>query len=271
MKQWLDFRDLVFLGESNYGLYFRARPPARLGVQSDVALKVLIPRSSDDQWRSVAREIAMLEQIASPYVVRLIEAGHDRGRLYFAMEYAVMGTLARPARPLTLTERVRALADGARGLSVLHGLGVVHRDVKPAKILVHEEGGRLNDLGIAEDHFAPRAAVPTGSIGFMAPEVAAGDHASPASDIYSVGATLHLIATGQSIFPKIPRGDVLAALRHVATTPPSLAETEAVPALVALARDCLATAPGDRPTEAAALADRIDAALAVDTSALSVT
>jgi serine/threonine protein kinase len=99
-----------------------------------------------------------------------------------------------------LFERVRALAHGTRGLSELHALGVVHRDVKPAKILVHETGGRLNDLGIAEEDFIAKGAIPTGSIGFMAPEVALGHHASPQSDLFSVGATLHLMLTGSRCF-----------------------------------------------------------------------
>jgi eukaryotic-like serine/threonine-protein kinase len=261
MKQWMDYQDLIFLGESNHGLYFRARPPARLGVDSDVAIKVLVPDSSDHQWKCVAREINHLKQISSPWVVRFLEAGHHKGRLFFAMEYAVMGTLARPSRTLSRYERVRALAHGTRGLGVLHGMGVVHRDVKPAKILVHETGGRLNDLGIAEDNFVEKGAIPTGSIGFMAPEVAMGDHATPRSDLFSVGATLHLILAGASVFPGIPRHDMLAALQHISTTRPTLSDDPRFPALLALARNCLASNPDDRPEHAAAVADRIEAAL----------
>jgi eukaryotic-like serine/threonine-protein kinase len=261
MRDWLDYRDLLFLGESNHGLYYRARPPARLGVDSDVAIKVLVPESSDEQWKCVAREINHLQKISSPWVVRLLDAGHHKGRLFFAMEYAVMGTLARPARPLTRYERVRALAHGTRGLGVLHDIGVVHRDVKPAKILVHETGGRLNDLGIAEDNFVSSGAIPTGSIGYMAPEVARADHATPKSDLYSVGATLHHVLTGASVFPRIPRHDMLAALHHVARTAPVISEGPRFPKLMAVVRDCLAPNPEDRPASATEVADRIEASL----------
>lgn len=269
MKQWMDYQDLIFLGESNHGLYFRARPPARLGVDSDVAIKVLVPDSSDHQWKCVAREISHLQQIASPWVVRFLEGGHHKGRLFFAMEYAVMGTLARPSRSLSRYERVRALAHGTRGLGVLHELGVVHRDVKPAKILAHETGGRLNDLGIAEDNFVEKGAIPAGSIGFMAPEVATGDHATPRSDLFSVGATLHLILTGQSVFPGIPRHNMLAALQHVSRCAPALSDDPRFPKLLAMARDCLASNPGDRPEHAAAVADRLEAALEEECGAKS--
>lgn len=258
---WLDYRDLVFLGESNHGLYYRARPPARLGLDSDVAIKVLVRDSSDYQWNSVAREIRLLEKISSPWVVRFLEAGHHHGRLYYAMEYAVMGTLARPSRSLTRYERVRALAHGTRGLGVIHDMGVVHRDVKPAKILVHETGGRLNDLGISEDNFVETGAIPTGSIGFMAPEIARGQHATPKSDLFSVGATLHLILTGQSVFPEVERRDLLSALRHVGSTTPTVPDDPQFPELLGVARDCLSLDPDARPADAGAVADRIEAAL----------
>jgi serine/threonine protein kinase len=261
MKNWMDFTNLVFMGESNHGLYFRARPPSRMGLDHDVAIKVLVPDASDFQWHSVAREIRLLERLSSPWVVRLLEAGHKKGQLYYAMEYAVMGTLARPSRRLTLYERVRALAHGTRGLGELHGLGVVHRDVKPAKILVHEGGGRLNDLGIAEEDFNVKGAVPTGSIGFMAPEVAMGDNASPQSDLFSVGATLHLMLTGEPVFPQIERADVLSALRHVSSKRPVISEDQRFPDLLSLARDCLAEDPKARPASAESVAARMESGL----------
>jgi serine/threonine protein kinase len=261
MKHWMDYTNLVFMGESNHGLYFRAKPPERLGLEYDVALKVLVRDASDFQWHSVAREIRLLEQLSSPWVVRLLEAGHKHGQLYYAMEYAVMGTLARPTRRLSLFERTRALAHGTRGLSELHRLGVVHRDVKPAKILVHETGGRLNDLGIAEEEFIAKGAIPTGSIGFMAPEVALGHHASPQSDLFSVGATLHLMLTGTPVFPEVQRQDVLSALQHVSTTRPVIADDPRFPELLGIARDCLAKDPGERPESAESVAARMEDAL----------
>lgn len=259
MKSWLDFTELSFLGESNYGLYFRAWPPARMNLQEFVALKILVPQSSDHQWRCFAREIRLLHQVSSPWVVQMMEYGHHQGRLYFVMEFAGLGTLARPARRLTLAERLRALSHGARGLHVLHGLGVVHRDVKPAKILVHEGGGKINDLGIAEENFVKERAVPTGSIGFMAPEVAQGQAATISSDIYSLGATLHLVLTGDPIFPFVPLDNLEAALHHVSRVAPRLESHSPHPQLLALARQCLAPRPDERPNSAAWFADQLDA------------
>jgi hypothetical protein len=75
MKHWMEYTNLVFMGESNHGLYFRARPPARLGLDHDVALKVLVRDASDFQWHSVAREI----RLAGAAVLALGRAA-DRGR-----------------------------------------------------------------------------------------------------------------------------------------------------------------------------------------------
>jgi len=261
MKEWLDYTDLHFLGESNHGLYYRARPPGRLGVSGHVSIKVLVRDSSDAQWQSVAREIRLLSSITSPWVVKFYEAGHRNGRLYFAMEHATMGTLAQPSRALTRFERVRALVHAARGLEILHSRGVVHRDVKPAKILVHENGGHLNDLGIAEDDFVSKGAIPTGSIGFMAPEVANGDHASPSSDIFSLGATLQLLLTGQSIHPAVPGHNLLAAVQHVADTPPRVSGEDEFPQLTGIVRDCLSRDPAERPKNAGEVANRIEAVM----------
>ena len=261
MKKWLDFSELSFLGEANHGLYFRAWPPPRMGLAQSVALKVLVPQSSDHQWHCVAREIRLLDKISSPYVVDMLDYGHHQGRLYFVMEYAAMGTLARPSRRLTRFERLNALAHGTRGLQVLHDLGVVHRDVKPAKILVYEGGGKLNDLGIAEDNFVTQRAVPTGSIGFMAPEVARGGAATVQSDIYSIGATLYLMLTGQGIFPRVPLHDLEAALSHVAESSPLIEDSSRFPKLLELARHCLERDPQKRPESAARVATRLEESL----------
>lgn len=262
MRSFLDFSGLLFLGESNHGLYFRAHPPARLGVDADVVIKVLVRDASDEQWKSVAREIRLLHSLDSEWVVKLYEAGHDDGRLYYAMEYAVMGTLARPGRPLSVHEKVRALSHGARGLHLLHQQGIVHRDIKPAKVLVHESGGKLNDLGIADDTLdRPAAAIPTGSIGFMAPEVARGEHATPASDIFGLGATLHLLLTGTSIYASVPRDDLLSAVQHVAEIPPTLSVDDVPPLLRALMESCLQLEPADRVESAAEVGECLDEAL----------
>lgn len=248
---------LDFLGESNHGLYYRANDPEGGG---DLTLKILVDPASDEQFECLANEVRVLATHPSDWLVRIVRAGHHRGRLYYGYRYLPMGTLARPIRALSRTEILRAVEHGARGLHQLHGLGIVHRDFKPRKVLLHEDGALLNDLGIAdfEAHRPSDDLAPTGSIGFMAPEVAAGDRATPHSDVFSIGATLHVALTGQPIHPAVPRHDLLAAIRHVAHTEPTIAP--GLPAeLDALIRRCLAARAQDRPADAQTVAHALAA------------
>ena len=139
-------------------------------------LKVLYSGASDHQWKAVAREIRLLSTLKSDYIAPLLDAGHDHGRLYYATDYPSLGTLQEPDHALSLPEKLRALEAGARGLVAIHGAGVIHRDFKPAKIFMGETGGRLTDLGTADETRERQGrAVPTGSLSFMAPEVARGE------------------------------------------------------------------------------------------------
>jgi serine/threonine protein kinase len=261
MKTWLDFTNLLFLGESNHGLYYKATPPKRLSVDNEVVIKVLVRDSSDEQWQSVSQEIRLLNQLSSPWIVNILETGHDQGRLYYAMEYASIGTLATPSRELSMHEKVAALSHGVRGLAQLHSKGIIHRDIKPAKILVHEQGGKLNDLGIADKHQPEGDSIPTGSIGFMAPEVAKGLKATPASDIFSVGATLHLLLSEQSIYPNVPRVNLMDAVHHIATQIPIIIFDKSKPLLMGIMQECLKLDHTERTITALEIANQLDLAI----------
>lgn len=262
LRDWIDYSDLTYLGEGNHGTYYRARPPARLGIGVKVLLKVLFRGSSDHQWHAVAREIRLLSSIQSAYVAPLLDAGHDKGRLYYALTYPDLGTLADPVRPLTQVEALRALEAGARGLDVLHSRAVIHRDFKPAKIFLGSGGSRLTDLGTADETQERQGTpVPTGSIGFMAPEVARGFHASVASDIFSLGAALHEVLTGADLYPDVPRENIVAALGHLAKAPPRIVVDGIPERLRPVVRACLAKKPTDRPENGRTVADEIAAAI----------
>lgn len=251
MKTWADYTDLQFVSEGHFALSFKARAPDRLGHDQDVVLKILAQGASDPQWQSVAREIRLLEQVDSPYVTPLLDAGHIDGRLYYALDLPSGGTLAEPSQPLGPGDVRQALLGGVLGLDALHQIGALHRDVKPSTIEVTDRSGRLGELGIAEDFIGRKTrAVPTGSIGFMAPELAAGEHATQASDIFSVGATIHLMLTGQPIRPNVPRHTLLAALRHIQTTPPQINAAALPEALREVTLACLSDRPEARPATA---------------------
>ncbi len=249
---------LDFLGESNHGLYFRAHPPERLQLDVEsVAIKILVDQASEHQFNALAHEVRVLASLVSPYTVRVFEAGHEAGRLYYSMEYMTMGTLAQPSTQPSTADVLRAIAHASSGLALLHARGIVHRDFKPAKVLLHSEGGKLNDLGIAEAHNnGMRRAVPTGSIGFMAPEVARGQPATVLSDIFSVGATIHRVLTGRCLFPDMPRDHLQTALRHVAVTLPHVHPSLPEP-VHEIVSACTAIRPEERPQSAQEIARQL--------------
>lgn len=259
-RDWGGYTDLVLLGESDHGTYFRANPPGRLGIGVKVLLKVLYRGASDHQWHAMAREIRLLSGMQSNYVAPLLDAGHEAGRLYYAIHYPFLGTLADPVRMLSTTEAIRALECGARGLDVLHRSSVVHRDFKPAKIFLSSDGGRLSDLGTADEtHERQGAPVPTGTIGFMAPEVARGGHATASSDVFSLGASIHQVLVGRGLYPDLPRRNIVACLGHVAEVAPRIESGRLPAGLRSVVTACLAARPADRPESAGKVAQDLAA------------
>ena len=149
---------------------------------------------------------------------------------------------------------VRWLAAGcAEALESIHLAGLVHRDLKPSNVLVAPDGPRVIDFGVARAAERVALTVTRGAVGtpgYMAPEQARdSQHASPASDVYSLGATLLYAATGHAPY----HGDtVMDVLVKLATEPPDL--TGLPPDLAGLINACLAHSPRDRPTSAKLLA-----------------
>ncbi len=250
------------LGRGNHGRFYKAVPPARLGLDVEaVAVKVLDQHAGDDEFRRFANELRLFASIGSPYLVRLFDAGQQAGTLWYVTEYFPRGSLADPVEPPSEAEIIRAVAHAARGAHALHEVGVAHRDIKPANVMLTDGGGKLSDLGLAQV-LNPGQTVtgfgPIGAIEFMEPGVVRGEPASRASDVWALGATLHRALSGHSVFGAIPTDNVLAALRHVLNTTP-VCQSELDSGLRDVVERCLAESPADRPPTAAALADELEA------------
>ncbi len=261
MSRIADYELGESLGRGNHGRYYKAAPPARLGLDADVvAVKVLDQHAGDDEYRRFANELKLFASVRSPHLVRLYDAGHQDGILFYALEYFPLGSLASPARELAPGDVLRAVAGAARGAHALHEVGVAHRDIKPANVMLIEDGGKLSDLGLAQV-LNPGQTVtgfgPIGAIEYMEPGVVRGDPASRASDIWALGATLHKALAGTSVFGDIPTDDVLSALRHVLNTSPRVSP-DLDDAARALIESCVAPAPEDRPATAMELAERLE-------------
>jgi eukaryotic-like serine/threonine-protein kinase len=261
MRRIADYELETSLGAGNHGEFFVARPPQRLGLDVErVAVKVLSLNASDDAFRRVANELKLFASVPCDQLVTLYDAGHQNGAFYYAMEYFPGGSLERPEQPPSRAHVLRAMADVARAAHALHEAGVAHRDIKPANVMLTETSGKLSDLGLAQI-LSPGQTVtgigPIGTIEYMEPGLILGERAGRASDIWSIATTLHHALTGTAIYGVIPDGDLLAALRHVVQTPPTLADgfTDAETDLL---RSCLAPERADRPASADLVAERLD-------------
>ena len=261
MDKIADYTLLRPLGEGNYGEFYLASPPPRLRVDAEfVAVKVLAGRTTEDAFRRATKELRLFAAVQSPYLVRLYDAGQEGETFYYSMEYFPMGSLGEPFRPLRREESLRAVAMAARAAHALHEAGIVHRDIKPDNIMLYESGAKLSDLGLAQ-LVQPGLTVtgmgPIGSVEFMDPGIMRGARASRASDIWSIGVTLHRALTGQSLYGELADDEPLLAMRKVLSAAPTVSP-DLMPEAATLIRACLAPDPADRPPTALVVAERIE-------------
>ena len=260
------YRLLAQLGEGGMGLVYRARDTT---LSRDVALKTLRAWAPNDLYQ-LKKEFRALSRLSHPNLVQLYELVVLDDQCFFTMELVEGVDLLRHVRrgsdgaeaswrqvdETRLRDSFRQLATG---LHALHGFGQVHRDVKPANVLV-ESGGRvvLLDFGLASTLSSrmsrhSRVGVVDGTLAYMSPEQAVGADVSPATDWYGMGLVLYESLTGRLPF----EGPALvSALERTHTTPrpPHELVPEIPDDLAALTMELLRTRPEDRPEGAEILA-----------------
>lgn len=261
MDRIADYEIVRSLGEGNHGEFFLAKRPPRLRLAAEfVAVKVLAGTTSDDAFRRTTRELRVFASVRSPYLVSLYDAGQEGGRFFYAMEYFPLGSLAAPVRPLTRLESLRAVAHASRAAHALHEVGVAHRGIKPANILLHDSGAKLSDLGLAQVLRPGQTLTgvgPISSIEYIDPSILRGERASRASDLWSLGVTLHRALTDTGIYGELP-SEPLLAVRKVLNGAPQLSG-RLLPEEAELVGRCLASDPAARPQTAEDLAEQIEA------------
>ena len=203
-----------------------------------------------------AREVAAARRVSGVFTAAVVAANPEAEMPWLATAYVPAPSLSQLVRvcgPLPVPT-VRWLAAGcAEALESIHLAGLVHRDLKPSNVLVAPDGPRVIDFGVARAAERIQLTVTRGAVGtpaYMAPEQARdSQHASLASDVYSLGATLLFAATGHGPYQGETVMDVLVKL---ATEAPDLAGLP--PDLASLVMGCLERSPRMRPTSAALLA-----------------
>jgi serine/threonine protein kinase len=211
------------LGEGGMGRVYQASAPdgtrvALKLVKSDMAL-------DETLRRRFRREAQIAQTVKHPNVVPLIAAGEYRGVPYIVQRFIDGLTLDEKLQrdgPLEIAGVVRICADVAAGLEALWAAGMVHRDVKPANILLDGRGqAYITDFGLAKNtqgSLLTRPGQALGSVDYMAPEQIRGDSLSAATDVYALGCVMHECACGQPPFAAVKGMRILWA--HLQEEPP---------------------------------------------------
>ncbi len=223
------------------------------GFRKPVALKVLREDRTEQSERreAMVREARLGASLSHPHIVATWGVSEHEGRWVLAMELvrgASLAAVLRAVGPLPGRALVDLGVPLAAALAHVHHHpegSLVHRDVKPGNVLIDRTGfPRLADLGISVSVGEDGAAA--GTRGYLAPEQAAG-RAEPRSDVFGLGALLHVAATLRTPYPR--DAVALSALDAARAAPGFLAEANAaLPGLGPLLSACLAPDPGDRPT-----------------------
>jgi len=256
------------------GVVYLAQDPQ---IERTLALKTVRfdgPSQSFSMSEAKARflkEAKISGRLQHPNIVTVYDVGEDEGVLYLAMEYISGGSLSqRLAEPgsFPLIERIRVLSEVADALAHAHQRGVLHRDVKPANILLTDSSAaKVTDFGIGKlltgDTDLTTTGQMIGSPAYMSPEQVRGDKLDVRSDIFSLGVVLYQTLTLRKPFPadtlttlvyQILHDEPLDPLRHNEELPPEISE---------IARKCLAKNREERYGDAAELADDLRALMGI--------
>ncbi|MGW1010670.1 serine/threonine-protein kinase [Streptomyces termitum] len=257
------------LGAGGFGVVWRARDPR---IQRDVAVKTMVPGSPGEGLRMV-REARLSGGLRHPYIATVYDFGETehagRRTFYLVMELvdgAPLADVLQEGTPpletaLTWAEQI------CEGLAVAHDAGIVHRDVKPANVMITRSGEvRILDFGLArrqvERPDAPRVTTEgaiVGSLPYMAPERWTGQSVDGRADLYALGCVLMELCAGRLPFPEGEWQELW--VRHTTAEPPvpSALRPGLPAALDALVAELLAKDPGDRPGDAREVARRLRA------------
>jgi serine/threonine-protein kinase len=266
------------IGEGGMATVFRARDRE---LRREVAVKVLFPHLAKrpEVVRRFHREARAAAGLEHPNILRVYDVGggegahHDRGASTREVDppYIVMELIRGHSLLAEIERRGAMLAEVAAcvgalladALAVAHAAGIIHRDVKPANVMI-ATGGRvlLADFGVArietEDSLVTKTGSLLGTPAYMSPEQASGDTATAKSDLYSLGATLYQLATGSLPYSGSP-AKVIAQIASGSLVPAVRRRAEVGPDLSRVIDRLMAADPAARPTAAADVATELRA------------
>jgi pSer/pThr/pTyr-binding forkhead associated (FHA) protein len=256
------------LGRGGMGAVYLAR---RRGGGPPVAVKILLPRMGmDEEARDIfLREIDVTTTLRHPNIVAYLDFGTHEGRYYFVAEYCAGGSAEDLRRKrggrLPLPTVLKLAVEALEGLAAAHEKGFVHRDLKPDNVLLDAEGtARIADFGLAKSFQL------AGLSGMTATGVVAGTYyfmpreqltsyrqVRPASDVWSMAATIYYLLTGQYPRNHEPGSDPLAVILRGGTVPLRQRDPSVPEPLCAIIDQALSDAPERRPASGREMASAL--------------
>ncbi|MDF1665025.1 MAG: protein kinase [Planctomycetota bacterium] len=261
-----DYEDVVELGRGGMGVVYKARHKFN---GHNVVIKTMLKNGDGQQIQRFQREATVLAELKHHNIVSIKNVGQSSGECYFAMEYIegqnlrhiVAETLRQSGQVPDFERTVAIILATAKGLAVCHEKGIVHRDVKPENIVIGQNRPVLVDFGLVKQMDSQfdtdvqnltKTGQMLGTPGFMPPEQLEfnGEYGriGPASDVWSLGATLYYCLSGQQPFGALPFSAWCMAVVDRNPPPVKTLNPELPDWLSELCSDCLERKTSQRPT-----------------------
>ena len=255
-----DFELGEHLASGTVGEVYHARHRTT-GQRAVIKFLQIHAASEPDLQRRFVREVAIVERLNHPNIVRHYDCGLADDRIFFAMELVDCGTLKdvlRQRGKLPWREAVECAMQICAALAHAHHIGVIHRDLKPANLFLADDGRlKVGDFGLARDLNSSRLTLDGQTVGtcrYMPPEQIAGEaDLSGATDLYAVGCILYEMLVGHTPFDGGTIVDIFEAHLNDVPDPPVAFVPDCPADLSELVMQLLEKSPADRPHDALAV------------------
>jgi len=243
------YRIIEKLGEGGMGVVYKAEDTK---LDRMVALKFLPPHlnASEEDKKRFIQEAKAASAMNHPNICTIYSIEEHDDQIFIAMEFVDGKTLRQRKESTSLKQAIEMGIQIADGLAAAHDKGIVHRDIKPENIMIRKDGiVQIMDFGLAKLRGVSRLTKEgstVGTAGYMSPEQVQGLDADHRSDIFSLGALLYELLTGQLPFKGVHETAIMYEVVNVDAVPPSAVVPEIEPELDRIVLECLQKEPDER-------------------------